>query len=84
MSAAVSFTVDDYRCLGQRVLTIAEVCAKTGASKSTIYAEISQGRFPPPIKLTVRKSGWLLSEVDHWIDQRCAQRDSAKVTGATP
>jgi prophage regulatory protein len=78
MNWAVSHAVDDYQCLGQRVLTLAEVVAKVGAGKSTIYAMISRGEFPAPIKLSIRKSGWILSEVDSWIDQQRAQRDAAK------
>jgi prophage regulatory protein len=66
------------RDLGQRVISLAEVMAKTGMSKSTIYALVSQGAFPSQIKLTDRKSGWLLSEIDQWIEQKRLQRDAAK------
>lgn len=76
------YAIDGNRHLGQRVLTLAEVVAKTGMSKSTVYASVRADEFPAPMKLTVRKSGWLLSEIDYWIDQRRAQRDAANLKGA--
>ncbi|WP_405222209.1 helix-turn-helix transcriptional regulator [Lentisalinibacter sediminis] len=44
-----------------------EVMARTGLSRSTIYAKISRNEFPPPINLSVRAVGWLADEVDAWI-----------------
>jgi prophage regulatory protein len=47
-----------------------DVCSRTGLARSTIYKMIFHGRFPPQIKLTTRSSGWILSEVDDWINDR--------------
>ena len=44
-----------------------EVMARTGLSRSTIYAKISRSEFPPPINLSVRAVGWIADEVDAWI-----------------
>ena len=52
--------------------------AKTGMSKSTIYALIKAGEFAAPIKCTTRKSGWILSEIDQWIEDKRLSRDAAK------
>jgi prophage regulatory protein len=41
-----------------------------GLSKSWIYQEITEGRFPTPIKLGGRAVGWLQSEVDAWLSDR--------------
>lgn len=82
MSAATSNAVNDCRHLGQRVLSLAEVCVKTGLSRSTIYELINSGDFPAPIKLTARRSAWLLSEVDAWLDAKLAERDAASSGGA--
>jgi prophage regulatory protein len=41
-----------------------------GLSKSWIYQEIAEGRFPTPIKLGGRAVGWLRSELDAWLSDR--------------
>ena len=61
--------------LGQRVLTLREVIAKTCLGKSSIYDLIKSGEFPAPLKLTVRKSGWLEIEIDQWLEDKRAERD---------
>lgn len=48
---------------------IQSVARRLGISRSTIYAWISQGRFPCPRKLG-RSSRWLVSEVDAWVRAR--------------
>jgi prophage regulatory protein len=58
-----------------KLLKMPEVRAKTGLSKSHLYALAQQGLFPKQVKLTERSSAWVESEVDGWIDSRIAQRD---------
>ncbi len=53
-----------------RVLRRPEVEARTGLSRSTIYALISQGRFPRPVKLSKRAVGWRAPDVVQWIESR--------------
>lgn len=53
-----------------RVLRLGAVCDKTGLRKSQIYRLESLGRFPARIKLSDRASGWVLTEIDHWILER--------------
>jgi len=53
-----------------RIIRIAEVMAMTGLSRSGIYAAIKEGTFPAQLKLSVRSSGWLESEVIAWRDKR--------------
>lgn len=53
-----------------RIIRITEVMAMTGLSRSGIYAAIKEGTFPTQIKLSVRSSGWLESEVIAWRDKR--------------
>ena len=52
-----------------------QVLAKTGLSKSLLYALAQKGEFPKPIKLSERSSAWVESEVNDWIDARIAARD---------
>jgi prophage regulatory protein len=50
-----------------------------GLSKSWIYQEITEGRFPMPIKLGGRAVGWLESEVTAWLISRVEQSRGKKV-----
>jgi prophage regulatory protein len=56
------------------VLRLPVVLNRTGLSRSTIYAFVSQGRFPKPIPLGARSVGWLNSDIDAWIDQRANRK----------
>lgn len=58
----------------QHVLTILrrkQVEARTGLSRSTIYARIAEGNFPRPIDLGGgRAVGWVETEIDSWLKSR--------------
>lgn len=56
------------------ILRLPAVLARTGLARATIYAHISQGSFPAPIKLGPRASGWLEAEVEDWVAARIAAR----------
>jgi prophage regulatory protein len=47
----------------------------TGYSIGHIYALIQQGKFPPPVKLGPRASGWFGDEIASWQAERAAERD---------
>jgi prophage regulatory protein len=49
-----------------------DVQARIGLSRSTIYALISEGKFPKPIPLTGRTVAWTQSSIDQWIAGRIA------------
>lgn len=57
-----------------RILRRREVEARTGLPRSTMYAEIAGGRFPPQIKLGVRAVGWSEAEIAAWLDNRKSSR----------
>jgi prophage regulatory protein len=60
--------------MADRVLRFPRVKERVGGlSKSWIYQEITEGRFPTPIKLGGRAVGWLESEVDAWLSDRIEQ-----------
>lgn len=63
-----------------RLLRRAEVLARVGMAKSTLYLRISAGKFPKPVHLgsSVR---WVESEIDSWIQHQMEQRDQADETG---
>ncbi len=56
------------------VLRLLAVKHRTGLSRSTIYAKVADGEFPPPIKLGegARAVGWLEHEVIDWLEQQIA------------
>ena len=56
--------------MSNSILRLPQVQSRTGLSRSTIYAFISQGRFPKPIALGTRSVGWVASSIDSWIDER--------------
>ena len=47
----------------------------TGLPESTLYALMSEGRFPKSFRLGPRASAWLESEVIAWQEARLADRD---------
>ena len=59
----------------EQLLKMPEVRAKTGLSRSHLYALAQNGEFPKPLKLSERSSAWVESEVQGWIDTRIALRD---------
>ena len=52
------------------ILRLPQVLARTGLSRSTIYAKVSTGEFPEPISLGARAVGWLADEVEAWLVAR--------------
>jgi prophage regulatory protein len=58
--------------MGESILRLSQVRAKTGLSRSALYAAQSAGKFPRSIALGARSVGWLQSEIDAWISNRIA------------
>lgn len=61
-----------------------QVEAITGLSRSSIYALISQGRFPEPVKLSVRSVAWKQDSITSWVESRpsCARGVVKKCTAS--
>ena len=57
-----------------KFLRIKDVMARLGKGRSAIYADIKEGTLPPPIKIGVRASAWLESEI--------ADVQSARIVGS--
>ena len=58
-----------------KVLKVKQVATEINVSVPQIYKLVSMGRFPKPIKLGERGSGWLTSEIDAWLQSRVDLRD---------
>jgi prophage regulatory protein len=52
------------------ILRLPQVRIRVGLSRSSIYAAIAEGRFPPSIRLGPRSVGWLESEIQDWVLQK--------------
>jgi prophage regulatory protein len=56
----------------ERIVRMQEVVFLTGYKPSSIYALISEGKFPKSIKLGKRASGWWLSQINQWMADRAS------------
>lgn len=61
-----------------RILAREQVRALVGMSRSTLYAEVQEGRFPAPIKTSPNRVGWVEAEIMEWIEQRKLERDLSR------
>jgi prophage regulatory protein len=52
----------------ERILRINEVSKISGLPVSSIYRLVREGKFPKPVKLSARASGWISSNVQDWIN----------------
>ena len=61
-----------------------EVEARTGLSRSAIYARLRANpkrpndydpTFPRPIQIGPRSVGWIAAEIDAWVEARTAERE---------
>jgi len=66
--------------MSNTILRLPEVKARTGLSRSTIYARIHEGTFPKSISLGARSVGWNSADIDQWIEEIIsASRDKKDV-----
>lgn len=52
------------------ILRRKQVEARTGLSRSAIYALMSRNEFPRPVRLTAKAVGWRSDAVDGWVQSR--------------
>jgi prophage regulatory protein len=60
----------------ERVIRERERREITGVPTSTWYVMQDNGRAPRPVPLSERGRGWLLSEINDFLEQRRAERDA--------
>jgi prophage regulatory protein len=65
----------------QSILRRPDVERATGLPRSSLYALIAAKKFPKPIKLGGKSSGWLEAEIIEWQRARAAERDTTKRAG---
>ena len=60
-----------------QMLRMPTVMQLTGLARSTIYALMADGKFPRQVKVSENTAAWLASEIDAYLAERIALRDSA-------
>lgn len=64
-----------------QLLRLPQTLARTGLSRTALYASVSAGTFPRPVKIgpasNARAVAWSADEVDGWIRDRLAEREAA-------
>ena len=60
---------------GAKLLRLPEVCSRVGMRRTSIYALIGEGCFPPPVKVG-GASAWVDREITQWIEGLVASRDA--------
>ena len=56
--------------MARTILRIAQVRARTGLGRTSIYEAVKNGTFPRPVNIGPRAVGWIDTAVDEWIDSR--------------
>ena len=52
------------------ILRLAQVRARTGLARTSIYEAVKCGTFPRPVSIGARAVGWIDEHVDEWIEGR--------------
>jgi len=60
--------------MDNQIIKLPVVLKLSALSSATIYRLIKKGEFPKQLKLS-ESSGWLLSEVEQWLDDKANARD---------
>lgn len=59
--------------MSDKLLRRPEVEARTGLSRSTLYAWMDRSEFPRPVRLGTRIVAWRESDVNAWLEARQTQ-----------
>jgi prophage regulatory protein len=62
-----------------RVIKIKKVRELTSLSSATIYRLVKNGEFPKQLKLAERSSGWLLEEINDWLESKSTLRNGGQL-----
>lgn len=57
-----------------RIIRLKTVLFRTGLSRSTIYRKITEGTFPPQLKISTNGAGWRESDINRWVDDPAGWR----------
>ncbi|MEM5799857.1 MAG: AlpA family phage regulatory protein [Candidatus Aenigmatarchaeota archaeon] len=54
----------------KKYLTLKDIIQNYSISRSTVYLWMKTLGFPKPIKVGIRKSLWIASEIEDWFERR--------------
>jgi prophage regulatory protein len=54
-----------------------ETQSRTGLTTSRLYELMAKGEFPRPVRIGTRAVAWNVEEVDRWIADRLAARETS-------
>ena len=63
-----------------QILNVKDVTSRTKLSRVTIWRLENEGKFPPRIKISSKRIGWLEDEVTKWIEKRPRVVSESEVT----
>ena len=61
--------------MNDRYLRVNEVIEMLSVGKSTIWAWVKQGKFPPPIKVNEQTTLWSYAVIENWVAQQQQTQD---------
>lgn len=56
-----------------QILRLKDVRSRLGISRSWLYDQLKNGRFPKPIQLGPRSIGWLEEDIENWLRSKGEQ-----------
>lgn len=59
-----------------RFIRLKEVMRLTALARSTIYKKMKEGTFPKTVSLGDRAVAWIEGEIEDWIEDIIAQRET--------
>jgi prophage regulatory protein len=69
--------------MAHRILRLPEVITKTGLGRTKLWKMTKEKQFPESVSLGAQSMGWIEAEIDGWIEQRMAERQT-RTGGASP
>jgi prophage regulatory protein len=67
------FFYGETQMAAHKFMDLPQVLDMTRASRSHVYALVAKGEFPAPIKLGLRSTRWLESEIQEWMESRISK-----------
>ena len=60
-----------------QLLRLPQTLAKTGLTRTALYAAVNAGTFPKPVRIGLKAIAWPDHELDAWIEGRISERADA-------
>lgn len=56
--------------MSENIITAREVSKRVGLSRTSVWRLVKRGDFPPPLRLSSQRRGWIDREISEWLDAR--------------